>query len=259
MIRFTRTSFEDQRLNDQMQHIQDALDEMQLSPVEGDLVVTSLVSDSTEDNPYNFAPSFQVVGPDLNLADDAGREESDGGTSFLAAIMGNLLGDTLTKDGNYLAGVIGAYSVTGSGASLFPKAGLLGIVMDGSTDADGCVVAMIDGGDPSSETHVGAAFKVRQFNNDASTSAEYGLDLWDDGASTDGFQSGTPTPFTVTKADVRCADGRVWMSGSGVPVDGTTGDNFAGPGSLYTRTSNGELYINTGTVTDSVWKIVTHA
>lgn len=45
----------------------------------------------------------------------------------------------------------------------------------------------------------------------------------------------------------------VTFSGSGAPVDGTTGDNFAAKGSLYVRTSNGAWYTNTGTITAPVW------
>lgn len=256
MIRFVRTSFEDQRLNDQMQAIQDSLDEMQLSPIEGDLVVDSLVGSNTEDAPYTAESSFQVVGPDLNVSAGVGKT---GDTAFLASIMGNLLGDSLTKTGNYLGGVIGAYSVTGTKASVFPTGALIGVLMDGVTQVDGIVVADLDGDDPSSITTATAAFKVRQCNNHASSKCLYGLDLFDDAASLSGYYSGTAKPFAPANADIRMADGRVWMSGSGAPSDGTTGDNFAGTGSLYTRTSNGELYIQVGAITNPTWKIVTHA
>lgn len=45
----------------------------------------------------------------------------------------------------------------------------------------------------------------------------------------------------------------VTLSGSGAPVDGTTGLNVAGKGSLYIRTSNGSWYTNTGTYAAPVW------
>ena len=51
----------------------------------------------------------------------------------------------------------------------------------------------------------------------------------------------------------------VFFSGDGAPVDGTTGDNFAGPGSIYVDFTNANLYVNTGTITASVWKLVTRA
>ena len=49
------------------------------------------------------------------------------------------------------------------------------------------------------------------------------------------------------------------MSGAGVPVDGTTGDNFAGPGSIYINISAGNAYLQTGLITSPVWKLVTRA
>lgn len=49
------------------------------------------------------------------------------------------------------------------------------------------------------------------------------------------------------------------LSGSGVPVDGTsgTGAGIAGPGSLYTRyDAAAKLYINTGTKASPTWIVV---
>src|SRR5688572_9262544 len=110
--------------------------------------------------------SYQVMAADLEL--DAGAGTSDAGdTDFLAGMMGHVMGGTLTKTHNYLAGVIGATSISGNNATVLPNAALLGIAMDGVTDLDGVVVAHIDGDDPSSETHVGAMFKARMVNNHA--------------------------------------------------------------------------------------------
>jgi hypothetical protein len=41
--------------------------------------------------------------------------------------------------------------------------------------------------------------------------------------------------------------------GAGAPVDGTTGDNVTGKGSLYIDRTNGILYINTGTISAPTW------
>lgn len=46
---------------------------------------------------------------------------------------------------------------------------------------------------------------------------------------------------------------------AGAPVDGTTLDNVAAKGALLIDTTNANLYINAGTLTDSVWKLVTRA
>lgn len=45
----------------------------------------------------------------------------------------------------------------------------------------------------------------------------------------------------------------VIMNGASTPVDGTTGDNIAGKGSLYTALDTGVLYLNTGTISSPVW------
>ncbi len=46
------------------------------------------------------------------------------------------------------------------------------------------------------------------------------------------------------------------MVGAGAPVDGTTGDNIAGIGSLYIDRTNGALYIQTDVITSPVWVLV---
>lgn len=48
----------------------------------------------------------------------------------------------------------------------------------------------------------------------------------------------------------------VILTGAGAPVDGTTGDNIAGPGSLYVDTTAGKLYITTGLITNPTWVVV---
>lgn len=50
----------------------------------------------------------------------------------------------------------------------------------------------------------------------------------------------------------------VWdLAGSGAPTSGTsgTGVNLAGPGSTYTRTSNGVIYVNTNTKASPTWTV----
>jgi hypothetical protein len=61
------------------------------------------------------------------------------------------------------------------------------------------------------------------------------------------------------KAEIRVSNDVVVMTGAGVPVDGTTGDNFAGPGSMFVDVTNANLYIQTGLITSPVWKLVTRA
>lgn len=209
--------------------------------------------------------SYQPVAVDLNLASAAG---SDDGTdpSFLAPIMGNILGEDVAGEGNYLAGVIGAYSITGTGGSDYPKAALMGIIMDGSTDADAAVLAVIDGSDPSSETRARAMFGVAVNSNEGDSGVDYGVDLF-----------ATPNPhFTdspgdgqqglnVAKAELRMSNEVCIITDTGVPVDYTdgdpvaTGETYAEKGSIYIRIDTGKLYVNGGTKAQPVWKLVTSA
>lgn len=201
--------------------------------------------------------SFQTVAADLNLGPDVGGSGTN--PKFLAAVMGNVLGDELTKDGAYVAGVIGADSVTGNKETDYQKGAVLGVIMDGVTEADAAVVAVIDGSDPSATTRANAAFAARMNNNDAGSGVDYGLDLYDPGRGADYSDPGAGLPFAIAKAIVRTPSQVCILEGAGAPVDGTTGDNFAAKGSLYIDTAAGEAYINTGTITAPVWKGITHS
>lgn len=204
---------------------------------------------------YAGSDSYQPIAADLNL--DAGAGADAGDSAFLGAMMGNVLGDALTKVANFVGGLIGALSVTGVNAAKLQVAAVLGIVMDGVTDADGAVVAVIDGSDPSSETRANAAFAARMNNNHASSGVDYGLDLYDPGRSSDVLTGALALP--IAKAAIRMDRQVCVLTGAGVPSDGTTGDNFAGPGSLYVDVTNANLYVQTSLITTPVWKLVTRA
>lgn len=198
---------------------------------------------------YSGTRSYQDVGVDLTLGAAAGKT---GDTAFLAPIMGNLFGAVLSKLGNYLGGLIGHYSVTGAGSSTFPTGAVLAGIGDGSTDADGAVVAYIDG--DSAVTNCGAMFKVRTNNSSAGSGPNFGLDLQD--AAHDGFQ---PVNAAFYKsAPLRLVADVVFLVGAAAPTDGVagTGANVAGPGSLYSATTAGKLYINTNTKASPTWTIV---
>lgn len=209
---------------------------------------------------YADEGSYQPIAVDLELGPAAGPSGA-GDTDFLAAIMGNILGADLEKTHNYLAGIIGALSILGVRATVMPVGGVLAIVMDGVTTGDGIVVAHIDGGDPSTETRVRAAFAVSQFNDHASSGVDYGLDLKFDPPSDidDLFSSGTARSFAIAKALLRSPSDLCILEGSGAPVDGVTGDNFAGKGSEYTDLATGDKYVNTGTISAPVWAIFSPA
>jgi hypothetical protein len=205
---------------------------------------------------YAAAGSFQTCAADLDLLAAAGRNVADG-SSFLAAVMGNLLGDALAKTGNYLGGGIFHYSVTGAKASHYPTGAVLAGIGDGVSAADGAVVAYIDG--DSGQTNAGAAFKVRSNNSTAGSGFDFGVDLQD--AAHDGYQPVNDAFYK--KAPVRIVRDVCILAGDAVPTDGVagTGLNVAGEGSLYVRTHTAAaaVYINTGAKTSPVWKAITHA
>ncbi|MDA8217612.1 MAG: hypothetical protein M0Z94_08360 [Dehalococcoidales bacterium] len=72
----------------------------------------------------------------------------------------------------------------------------------------------------------------------------YGLDFNDEGIA----------PAIIGKALLRSPNEVCCLEGNGAPVDGTTGDNFAGPGSLYFDYTNGVLYVQTAVKTAPVWQ-----
>lgn len=195
--------------------------------------------------------SFQIVAADLELSADSGKDITDG-TAFLAPIMGNLLGTTLTKTGNYLAGLIGAYSILGLKAAVNGVAGVMGIIMDGVTDADAAVLAVLDG--DSLQTKCNAMFGVKKNNSIAGSNPNYGMDLA--GPAHNGFSI-----LAYLKAALRLDNNVVVMTGTGAPTDGGagTGLNFAGPGSLFTNITAGNIYIQTGLISSPVWKLITRA
>jgi hypothetical protein len=200
---------------------------------------------------YSSASSFQPIAPDLTLAATAGKDVASG-TAYLAAMMGNVIGDTLTKTGNYLGGVIGAYSISGTQATHYPAGAVLAQISDGVTSCRGAVVAYVDG--DSALTKATAAFAAMSNNSTAGSGFDYGLDLTS--AAHDGFNA-----LAILKADVRMSNDVCIMQLAGVPVDGGsgTGANFAGPGSLCIDTTNKNAYINAGSKASPTWKLITRA
>lgn len=206
---------------------------------------------ATDGADYAGVRSYQPIGPDLNLAATAGRDVADG-TSFLAPVMGNIIGASLTKTGTYLAGLIGAYSITGAKGSHYEAAGVLGIVMDGVTTADGAFMAVIDG--DSGVVTANAAFGAAMNNSNAGSGFNYGLDLYF--AAHDGYLQ-----LAILKALLRSPNQVCILEKAGVPTDGGagTGQGFAGPGSLCIDYTNANMYINANTAASPTWKLVTRA
>ena len=83
---------------------------------------------------------------------------------------------------------------------------------------------------------------------------EFGIDLKMQDPIADG--GGSSGVIAYTKANIRMEDDVVVMVDAGAPVNGTTGDNFAGTGSLYVDSTAGVLYINTGAINNPTWTVV---
>jgi fibronectin-binding autotransporter adhesin len=91
------------------------------------------------------------------------------------ALRGRITGANLTGNSNYLTGVTGQYLITGTNASDFIKAGVLGVVGDQTTTADAAVVAYLDG--DGGLTTAAAAYGVSMKNSTGGSGFDYGLDL----------------------------------------------------------------------------------
>lgn len=197
---------------------------------------------------YSGTDSFQLIAPDLTLSSTAGSSDSTD-PSFLAAGMGNVMGNNLAGTSNYVGGLIGHYSVTGTNASTYPVGAVLGGIGDGSTSADGAFVAYIDG--DSAVTTADAAYKVMRNNSVPGSGFDFGVDLQDE--ARDGFGAIDETFYK--EAPLRLVRDVVVLVDDGAPT-AATGAGTAGKGSLYVDVTNGVLYINVGDDTTPSWVTV---
>jgi hypothetical protein len=134
-------------------------------------------------------------------------------------------------------------------------AGVMGIINTNTLSGDAAVMAFMAG--DSGVTTARAAFGVAMAQTTSGSGFEYGIDLK---IQDPVFDGGGPTGvYPYSKANIRMEDDVVIMVDAGVPTDGTTGDNFAGPGSMYINSTAGNLYLQTGLITSPVWKLVTRA
>ena len=211
----------------------------------GEVSINKIIAGDT----YEGAPSMQLVGPVLSVSSDVGSDDF-GNSSFISAVMGTITGEDLTGEGNYLGAVIGCYNLTGTNGSVLPTGAVLGLIMSEVTVADGAFVAIIDG--DAGVTKANAAFKAKMINSNAGSGFDYGLDLYD-------AAFGPFDPLAILKADLRLSNQVCVFSGATAPVDGTTGDNFAGPGSIYIALDTGMAYQQTGLITNPVWKAMANA
>ena len=156
---------------------------------------------------------------------------------------------------NHMAGVVGNFAVIGTYSHNGLMAGVMGIINTNTLSGDAAVMAFMAG--DSGVTTARAAFGVAMAQTTAGSGFEYGIDLKMQDPVADGGGPSGVKPYT--KANIRMEDDVVVMVDAGAPVDGTTGDNFAGPGSMYIDSTAGNLYLQTAVITSPVWKLVTRA
>jgi hypothetical protein len=165
---------------------------------------------------------------------------------------GQVFGSNLSSTATYYIGATGRYLITGTNASTFAKAGVMGVVGNTTTTADAAVMAWMDGDGGTTTARAGYAIGMTQ--STGASGFDYGMDLQLQDAVGGG---GSVQPYK--KAEMRVSNDVVVMTGAGAPTDGTTGDNYAGPGSMYVDITGANLYIQTGLITSPVWKLVTRA
>jgi hypothetical protein len=153
---------------------------------------------------------------------------------------------------NHMAGTVGEFAVIGTYANNGLMAGVMGTINTNTLSGDAAVMAFMDG--DSGLTTARCAFGVAMAQTTAGSGFEYGLDLKMQDPVADGGGPSSITPYQ--KANIRMEDDVVVMVDAGAPVNGTTGDNFAGTGSLYVDSTAGVLYINTGAITSPTWVVV---
>jgi hypothetical protein len=156
---------------------------------------------------------------------------------------------------NHMAGVVGNFAVIGNYANNGLMAGVMGIINTNTLSGDAAVMAFMAG--DAGVTTCRSAFGVAMAQTTGGSGFEYGIDLKMQDPIADGGGPSGVIPYT--KANIRMEDDGVVMVATGAPVDGTTGDNFAGPGSMYIDSTGANLYIQTGAITSPVWKLVTRA
>jgi hypothetical protein len=156
---------------------------------------------------------------------------------------------------NHMAGVVGNFAVIGNNANNGLMAGVMGIINTNTLSGDAAVMAFMAG--DAGVTTCRSAFGVAMAQTTGGSGFEYGLDLKMQDPIADGGGPSGVIPYT--KANIRMEDDVVVMVATGAPVDGTTGDNFAGPGSMYIDSTGANLYLQTGAITSPVWKLVTRA
>ena len=143
----------------------------------GNLVTSNITANSVSiTRTASAVGAGATVGASSILAVSSAFGSSDPNSPASAqGLRGRITGTNLTGNSNYLTGVTGQYLITGTNASDFIKAGVLGVVGDQTTTADAAVVAYLDG--DGGLTTAGSAYGVSMKNSTGGSGFDYGLDL----------------------------------------------------------------------------------
>jgi len=151
-----------------------------------------------------------------------------------------------------MAGAVGEFAVIGTYNNFGLMSGVMGTINTNTLSGDAAVMAFMDG--DSGVTTCRAAFGVAMAQTTPGSGFQFGMDLKMQDPVADAGGPVSIKPYT--KANIRMENDIVVMVGAGVPTNGTTGDDFAGTGSLYVDSTAGKLWINTGLITNPTWIVV---
>ncbi|CAB4155756.1 hypothetical protein UFOVP1301_38 [uncultured Caudovirales phage] len=168
--------------------------------------------------------------------------------SSAQGVKGQVYGSNETSTATYYLGVMGRYLISGTNASTFPKAGVMGVVGDTTTTADAAVMAFLDG--DGGLTTANAGYGISMTNSAGGSGFNYGMDL-------SMLDTGAPSSLRPYKiAQIRlakdAANGNVVIKVVTSVVDGTA--SGLGIGSLGLDSTAGKLFVVDAS---GNWQVVT--
>lgn len=226
-----------------------------LGSTDGPTTITSNGTIASTNNLTNFvAYSTDVDGRSIYGKATVSSGFNTTGPVIGAGVFGRVNGSspTLTAKTAYIGGTFGYYGITGNiSTNYHPKGGLIGVIGDGTTSADGAVVALLDG--DTGTTTATAAYAVRQTNSTGASGFSYGLDLY-------GAAIGTYLAVAYKTAQIRLSTGVLVISGAATTRQGILDSGEDAPvGSMYISTgTGGHVYVKVAhTNATSDWNVIT--
>ena len=191
-----------------------------------------VTTSSTTEGAATRAASF-IVNPTAAFGSNTATAPSSA-----QGVAGQVFGTAnQTKTATYYIGVMGRYLMSGTNASTFAKAGVMGVVGDSTTTADAAVMAWMDG--DGGTTTARAGFGIGMTQSTAASGFDYGMDLKLQDAVGGG---GSVQPYKV--AEIRLADDAnddPVVIKVGAFTDGTA--SSLGIGSIGLDSTAGKLFV----------------